>query len=423
MSPAVRVHDVVPSPLQCARGSVYRLLGQVTLQDPANPTNRVQKHAASPRLPVLRSRVSQPEVDDAQLLLQRRSMNRNIRIVASVALVIGIFFFALPKIADISEVGEVIAAMTPVEIGTLFLAAAWNIFTYWFVMMAALPGSNIWQTMKINQASTAIANTVPGGGAIGIGVTYSMYSSYGFTGGQIGLSVLVSGIWNNFVKLGMPVVALALLAIQGEVSGSLALAGVVGTLTLLVAIGLFAAVLSSDRLAARVGRFLSRVVGRLRRLVRKDPTNDIENATVRFRRDAITLVRKRWLYLTVSTVISHLSLFFVLLLALRHGEVAGTQVTWTEALAAFAFVRLISALPLTPGGLGVVELGLTAALITAGGPRPEVVAAILVYRALTYLLPIPFGLALYLKWKAGAKARAERVAAAGQVPAVEEVGR
>ena len=341
-------------------------------------------------------------------------MNRNIRIVASVALVIGIFFFALPKIADIGEVGDVIAAMTPLEIGTLLLAAAWNIFTYWFVMMAALPGSNIWQTMKINQASTAIANTVPGGGAIGIGITYGMYSSYGFTGGQIGLSVLVSGIWNNFVKLGMPVVALALLAIQGNVSGSLAVAGGVGTLTLLVAIGLFAAVLSSDALAGRVGRFLSKVVGRARRLVRKDPANDIENATVRFRHDAIALVRKRWLYLTVSTLVSHLSLFAVLLLTLRHVGVAESQVSWAEALAAFAFVRLISALPVTPGGLGVVELGLTAALITAGGPRPEVVAGILVYRALTYLLPIPFGLMLYVKWRAGAGKRADRLAAAGR---------
>jgi uncharacterized membrane protein YbhN (UPF0104 family) len=50
---------------------------------------------------------------------------------------------------------------------------------------------------------------------------------------------------------------------------------------------------------------------------------------------------------------------------------------------ACAFIRLVSALPITPGGLGVVELGLTAALIAAGGDRAEVVAGVLVYRALT----------------------------------------
>jgi putative heme transporter len=85
-------------------------------------------------------------------------------------------------------------------------------------------------------------------------------------------------------------------------------------------------------------------------------------------------------------------------------------VSWAEALAAFAFVRLISALPITPGGLGVVELGLTAALISAGGDEAQVAAAVLVYRALTYLPPIPIGAVLYLKWRKGSEARRERVA-------------
>ncbi|HEY7875748.1 MAG TPA: YbhN family protein, partial [Actinomycetota bacterium] len=81
------------------------------------------------------------------------------------------------------------------------------------------------------------------------------------------------------------------------------------------------------------------------------------------------------------------------------------------ALAAFAFVRLVSALPITPGGLGVVELGLTAALVTAGGDEAGVVAAVLVYRALTYLLPIPIGLFLYLTWRKGSEERRARVEA------------
>ena len=337
-------------------------------------------------------------------------MNRNIRIVASLALVVGIFFFALPKIADLSAVWKVIAEMTPIEIVSLLAAAIWNIVTYWFVMMTALPGSNIWQTMKINQASTAVANTIPAGGAIGVGLTFNMYASYGFATGVIGLSVLVSGIWNNFVKLGMPVVALALLAITGDVSSPLLIAGVVGVITLIVAICLFGAVLSSDRLAARVGRWLARVVGRIRRLFRKDPETNIAESTVDFRRDAIGLLGRRWPALTLFTLLSHLSLFLVLLISLRHVGVPASEVSTLEAFAAFSFVRLVSALPITPGGLGVVELGLTAALITAGGPRPEVVAAVLVFRALTYLLPIPFGIVAYLKWRAGSGARAARLA-------------
>jgi putative heme transporter len=344
-------------------------------------------------------------------------MRRALRVGVPIVLVGAIFFYAFPKIADFSKVWTEIRAMTWIEIGTLVAASLWNIFTYWFVMMASLPGSNIWQTMKINQASTAVSNTLPGGGAIGVGVTYGMYTAYGFSKSAISLSLLVSGIWNNFVKLGMPVVALGLLVVTGKASGGLVVASLVGLAMLLVAIGMFAAVLSSDRMARKVGEQLTRLVSFIRRIARKEPA-DLTDATVRFRGDAIGLIKHRWLRLTVATLVSHLSLYLVLLLALRHVGVSEADVSWVEVLAAFAFIRLVSALPITPGGLGLVELGLTAALVTAGGPRAEVVAAVLVYRALTYLLPIPIGLIMYITWRKGSVERRGRVEAARSTPSV-----
>lgn len=338
-------------------------------------------------------------------------MKRALKIAIPLVVIGIIFFFALPKIADFSKVWREIAAMSWIELVSLTAVALWNLATYWFVMMAALPGSNIWQTMKINQASTAVANTVPGGGALGIGVMYGMYTGYGFSPTAIGLALLVAGIWNNFVKLGMPVIAIALLAVTAEVSGGILIAGIAGVLGLVVAIGLFAAVLSSERLARSVGAWLGRVISFARRLVRKETTRDFGDATVRFRKEAIHLVRQRWLYLTVASVLSHLSLYVVLVLALRHVGVSEAEVGWVEILAAFAFIRLISALPITPGGLGVVELGLTAALVAAGGDRAEVVAAVLVYRALTYLLPIPIGLSMYLRWRRGSEERRQNLEA------------
>jgi putative heme transporter len=46
-----------------------------------------------------------------------------------------------------------------------------------------------------------------------------------------------------------------------------------------------------------------------------------------------------------------------------------------------------------------VELALTAALVTAGGNREQVVAAVLVFRALTYLIPVGFGALTFLYWR------------------------
>jgi uncharacterized protein (TIRG00374 family) len=339
-------------------------------------------------------------------------MGRTVRFGLSLALVAGIFVFALPKIADVSDVWGHVRAMTWLEVATLLALALWNIVTYWFVMISSLPGSNVWQTMKINQASTAVANTLPGGGAIAIAVTYGMYSAYGFDRSQIGLSVLISGIWNNFVKLGMPVLALGFLALQGNVGAGLMTASLAGLAALVVAIGLFAATLASERLARAIGSGMQKMVSVVRRVARSDRASDLQASTVEFRSRAITLVSRRWIQLTVTSIVSHVSLFLVLLVALRHVGVADTAVGWAEALAAFAFVRLISALPVTPGGLGVVELGLTAALVTAGGPEARVVAAVLVYRAVTYFLPIPFGLLMYARYKRGSAARKARLDAA-----------
>lgn len=103
--------------------------------------------------------------------------------------------------------------------------------------------------------------------------------------------------------------------------------------------------------------------------------------------------------LTLATLVSHLSLFLVLLLALRHIGVSNREVSWAEALAVFAFARLVTAIPITPGGIGIVEVALIAGLSAAGGARPQVAAAVLVFRALTYVLPIPLGLGAYVFWR------------------------
>ncbi|MGH9226988.1 MAG: lysylphosphatidylglycerol synthase transmembrane domain-containing protein [Acidimicrobiales bacterium] len=110
-------------------------------------------------------------------------------------------------------------------------------------------------------------------------------------------------------------------------------------------------------------------------------------------------MEKSWKKLTVTALVSHFSLFAVLLVALGAIGVSDDQVGWAEVLAVFAFVRLLTAVPLTPGGIGFVELGLIGGLTSAGGDREAVVAAVLVYRLLTYVLPIFVGTRTYLFWR------------------------
>ncbi len=320
----------------------------------------------------------------------------------SLAVVAVIFGFFFPRVADYSEVWQTIAAMTPVEIVTLVLAGVWNIASYWPMLTAVQPGLRLREAAVANLASTAVANTVPGGGALGVGVTMTMQRSWGIPVSETALAMVVSGVWNNFVKLGLPVVALVLLAVSGGAGAALVAAALVGLVVLGAAIGLFALLLRSETMAARVGRGVGRLASLLRRPFGKGPVDGWDVRAMQFRADVVGLLERRWLRITLTSLLSHLSLFAVLLVALRHVGVSSAEVSWQTALAAFAFVRLLSAVPVTPGGLGLVELGLTAAL-GSGLTEPttsQIAAAVLVYRALTWLLPVPLGAACWLFWRA-----------------------
>lgn len=327
------------------------------------------------------------------------AVRRVVQVAVSVALVGVIIWFVFRQFADLSEVTAVIGALTPGEIAVLVLVAAWNLLTYWFVVVVATPGLRLPQAAVLTQSTTAVSNAVPAGGAVAVGLTYTMLSSWGFSRSRGTLFVVVTGIWNNFVKLGMPVLALAIVALQGGPGAGRTTAAVVGLVALVAAVAVFALVLRSETFAARTGVTAGRWASALLRLARRGPVHGWDLAVTKWRGRVIGLVRHRWPALTASTLVSHLSLYLVLLVALRATGVSDRQVGWAEVLAVFAFARLVTAIPITPGGVGVVELALITGLTEAGGDGAGVVAAVLLHRLLTFVLPIGVGGVTYLYWR------------------------
>jgi uncharacterized protein (TIRG00374 family) len=294
-----------------------------------------------------------------------------------------------------------ITDMTWLELTTLGLFAIWNLCTYAFVWMAVIPAPRLsfGRAMVMTQSTTAVANTVPGGSAIGIGMTYRMLGSWGYSRSRTTTAVLVSGVWNSFIKLGMPVLAVALVALQGKATGGRVIGALIGIGALVAAIVVFALMLRSEQVARRVGELAGQAASWVLRLIRRPPVTGWELATVKFRARTLELVEHNWIAITVASLVSHLSLYLVLLLALRDVGVGNAEVSWAEVLLAFAFARLITAIPWTPGAVGLVEVTLIATLSAAGGDQAQVAAAVLVYRALTWGLPIPVGAATYLWWR------------------------
>jgi uncharacterized protein (TIRG00374 family) len=334
---------------------------------------------------------------------KRRRLDPRVRKVLqallSLVIVVGIFWFVLGQFADISEVWDAMRTLTWREVVVLVAAAAWNLVTYWILTVIATPGLRYPQAMVLTQTTTAVSNALPAGGAVGVALTYSMLSSWGFSKSRATLSVVVTGIWNNFAKLGMPVVAVALLVTQGQPGGGRMVAAFAGLAGLVGAVLVFVLILRSEDFARRAGLAGERWMTKLRRLVGRGPVQGWDHAVVRFRSRVIGLVSHRWLALTVATVVGHLSLYAVLLVTLRTMGVSEDEVSWTQVLAAFAFARLLTAIPLTPGGVGIIELALIASLTDAGGEDAAVVASVLIYRLLTYVAPIIFGAVTYVYWR------------------------
>ncbi len=318
----------------------------------------------------------------------------------SIAIVVAIFWWAIPKFADYRDVWAAIKTLTPLETWSLVAATAFNLLTYWWANQAALPGLGIGKAAVLTQTTTSVANTLPAGGAIAIGLTYSILDSWGFTGTSVALYVGVTGIWNIFTKLALPMLALVFLALSGHLTTTYILAALFGVVVLGAAVGLFALVFRSEAFAIRIGTRMGRVASWVRRRLHKPPVTTWGDGAARFRRDTIVLVGHRWLRLSLVTVLSQVALFFVLLLSLRSFGVSEQEVSTAEAFAVYAFSRLLSAVPITPGGVGLIDLGYIGGLTAFdSAQKAQIVAAVLLFRALTYGIQIPIGGFTYIIWR------------------------
>ena len=331
------------------------------------------------------------------------------RAVLSVAVVVAVFAGVLPRIADYSAAWQLVRSLTWPESVLVGAVTVVNIVSYAPLWTAALPGLRLRQALLSDMASTMISNTVPVGFAFGLGTTAAMFHSFGFPAGAITRAIGLAGVWNNLVKLAMPALALVGVVLLGDVTGTaLATAAVLGSVVLLIAVVTLVLVLTHRAAAAALAAAAERCVGAVARgLGRPGPSGWVVR-TDRFRTDSLEILRHRWPRLTAAAVASHLALFLLLLVCLRTVDGDGSDAPWLLVLAVFSVTRLVTIVPITPGALGVAELSYVAGLTAVGVGADGAAGAVLLFRFLTWFVPIPLGIAAWLAWRRGA----------GQVPAV-----
>ena len=299
---------------------------------------------------------------------------------------------SLPRIAGTTwpAVGALVAAIRPDVLVGLGLLWFTTVLAHAVVQTGALPGLRYGQAVALNTGSSAVASSVPVGGPISLAVNWAMLRSWGFGRTEFSTYTLVTTITMAVARLAVPLLAALVMVAAGGLP-ALAHPVVVLAAVALLVVAAATAVLAAPPLRRWLaGRTHPGVLGRLAR--------GVDVAVGR----SGAVIRDRWARLSLAAAVQLLLQFALLLACL---VTVGAGVGFTVALLAFAAGRLLSVLPVTPGGLGVTEAGVGTLLVALGAAPAAAVAAVLLFGLYTVVLEIPIGAGVLVGWRVGVRRR------------------
>jgi len=314
-----------------------------------------------------------------------------LRAALGIALAVVVFVEVVPRIASYHSVGQQLDNLSAPWIVALIAAALLDVVTAPLPWQAVLPQLPFIGALGFTQASTALTTVLPGGAPLGMAISFGLLRKLRVGAGQAGFAVALTGLWSQVMILLYPLVGAALVFATGQLTpSSAAIAGASFAAGLVLAVLAFAA-LRSPGAARWLGDTAARAAAWFARLFRRTPPSWSGEALVRLREERIGYLRRRWPALTAATLANQLSAYLVFELSLLAVGVPVATLPLSEAFLAWAIGRVISSLPLTPGGIGVVELGMIGTLVGFGAPHAHVVAAVLLYRGLVIVPTLILG--------------------------------
>jgi len=237
----------------------------------------------------------------------------------------------------------------------------------------------------VTVAAAAIASSLPAGPAVS-----SVYAFRKYRRAGAGESIAV---WALFATLLCSALGLTLLAGVGVVLAEhegAALDLVWVTITVLVVTLLAMGVFAQRRLVAAGVLAMLKVVKRLTGYPRLEAQDIVDRVTANLGQVHLT-----WRDFGPAMVWSVMNWALDCGCLVLGYTAVGAGVPWRGLLLAYGAGQLASNLPITPGGLGVVEGSLTVALVAYGGAQVSTVAAVIVYRIISFWGFLPFG---WLSW-------------------------
>jgi putative heme transporter len=298
-------------------------------------------------------------------------------------------YLVAPSLLEVFGSWSDLDRLSPGWLAAMAVLQAASLACLWALQRLALRAAS-WPAVVSSQlAGNALAKIAPGGGALGAALQYRMLVQTGVPGPPVAAALTASNLLVFAVVLALPVLAIPAF-IRGGVSRGLLEVAVVGIVVFVALAAVGTVLLATDGPLAWVGRVIQRVRNRIRRGA--EPLRRLPQRLLRERDRIVGVLGPRWKRALLATVGRWAFDYATLLAALA---AVGSHARPSLVLLAFCGAQVLSQIPITPGGLGFVEAGMTAMLSLAGVGAGNAVLATFAYRLFSYWLPLPVGLAAY----------------------------
>jgi uncharacterized protein (TIRG00374 family) len=321
----------------------------------------------------------------------RRSLKRLLLVLV---LFLVIDHLVLPQLAGARHAVDVLDDVQPLWLVAGVVLEMLSIVAFARLTWTLLPPASrpsMPTAIRITLSTLGLSHVIPGGTAAGTSLGYKLITNAGASGPEAAFAIASQGLGSAVV---LNLVLWAGLIVSIPARGFDPLYGTAAILGGLLMATVGVAILMATRGEDRVIGLSCRVAGRL-------PFVDADTVAGALRRVAEQLrtlmgqprVLLKASFWAAANWILDMAALGVFLAAF------GATVPIDGLVVAYGVAYVLAAIPITPGGLGVVEATLTALLVGFGVPRGEALVGVVAYRVANFWLPIPAGAAAYLALK------------------------
>jgi uncharacterized protein (TIRG00374 family) len=322
------------------------------------------------------------------------------RVLLLVAAGVGIYI-VWPSLVQVFSAWPQLSSLEPWWLLLMVVCEAVSFALLWLLLELALQTSRTLLVASSQLASNAFGRVMPGGGAAGAALQYRLLVRGGLDGPTVASGLTATQLISTAVLAAMPVLSLPAIFGGSAVDRGLVRAALVGVLAFVLILAATGTLLGSDRALTAVANAAQWARNRVFR--KREPMHDFPERLTAQRDTMVRALGERWwLALTAATGRTLLD-FFALLCAL---SAVGSRPRPGLVLLAYVAASLLGLIPITPGGLGFVEAGLSGTLVLAGVSAADAVVATLAYRLASYWLPLVVGAFAYGGYYFGFRERA-----------------